>query len=395
MRKVNTKGIVNEQKIWELCIEFIRSIDTNLVEFNLVYAYIVYLFTKEYHFTNTITNKMVFMSCFNDIGRLNANEKNSRSDIETYLFLKYFSPIKNFAKNILNDEKTIYSKVFLIAKEYTTNLIEQNNPIEAYSTIDKTDIDINIYNKLSKIIKKYDIKEELNSMHYKCIVYNLISSVIFKPRESTKLITMLASLFEMYSPQTLFHSKSCAEIAYYIAKKMKKSKVDTKKIYVAGLVHDLGKVKVPRTILEKNGKLTDLEFVEMKKHVTYTRELLGNNLDFDIIEIACRHHEKINGSGYPMHLDKDKLTENQKILQVADLVSALTGKRSYKGEWSVTDVINELTNCVNKELIDRNVYNIVVKYKNGIMSISKNSKNSANKIFDHIGREREELLKNE
>ncbi len=393
MRTPNVKNVVSEKKIWELCIEFISTIDRNLVEYNLVLAYIVYLISKERRLGEGNIKKMVFISCFHDIGRLNAKERNSTSEIETYLFLKYFSPMKNFAKVVLKDESNDYSNIFHFAKKYTTLLIEQNNPYDAFNAIDKRDFDIKVYKTLEKVLKIFDLKEELNSMHYKCVIYSLIQKSIYKRNENAKLITMLSSLFEMYSKQTLFHSKSCAQIAYFIAKKIKRPTLDTKKIYVAGLIHDLGKVRVPKTILEKDSKLTDEEYVEMKKHVIYTRKLLRHIIDFDIIELACRHHEKINGTGYPMHLDRDHMTLNQKIIQVADIVSALTGKRSYKSAWSADDVIKELTYIQNHDLIDKDVYNIVVKYKKQIMKITDTTQQTAENIFAKIETERIRLVK--
>ena len=393
MRKPNCSNVISEKKIWEIGIEFIRCVDKKLVEYNLVLAYIVYLLCKESKFSYKITKKMIFASCFNDIGKLSASSKKSTPEIETYLFLKYFSPVKDFAEIIINPKKNKYAKTLYFAKKYTTFLVEQNDAMQAYACLDRRDYDYKIFELQGKILKKYDVKQELNSVHYKTIVYSLISKMMFKQSESAELITMLSSLFEMYSSQTLFHSKTCAYIAYYLSLKMRQGREENAKVYVAGLCHDLGKVKVPRTILEKDGRLTDDEFKIMKSHVIYTRELLNHRAEFDIIEMASRHHEKIDGSGYPNKLDGDHMTQSQKIIQVADLISALTGKRSYKEAWTVDDVVKELTYCVNHNTIDKDVVNCFIKHKKKIMNISNMILNEAKKVYDKIDNERNMLIK--
>ena len=393
MRIPKIESVVSEKKIWELCIDFISTIDKELVEYNLVLAYINYLLAREAKFSEKDMNRMVFISCFQDIGRLNAKERNSSSEIETYLFLKYFSPMEKFAKTVLYDESNKYSYLFYFAKKYTSLLIEKNNPLEAFNALERSNYIGNVYKLLDNVLKKKDIKEELNSMHYKCIIYTLIQKILFKREESTKFITMLSSLFEMYSKQTLFHSTSCAEIAYFIALKMKRPSVDAKKIYLSGLVHDLGKVRVPKSILEKDSKLNDDEFIQMKKHVIYTRKLLKHHLDFDIVEMAARHHEKLDGSGYPMHLDGDHMTLNQKIIQVSDIVSALTLKRSYKAAWSIEDVVKELKNMASKNLIDNDICKVVEKYNKQILKITQNLQKNAESVFAKIEVERNNLTK--
>ncbi len=228
-------------------------------------------------------------------------------------------------------------------------------------------------------------------MHYKTVVYKYISKMIFSHKEKNQFFTMLSSLFEMYSAQTLYHSKVTAILAYKIAKSMKIKNDRCKKIYVAGLAHDLGKVCIPLKILEKPDKLTDSEYSKMKKHVEFTKEILKNKMDYDIIEIAYRHHERIDGTGYPNKISGNNLTIDQEILQVADVISALIAKRSYKEAWSLDKTIaildeNALNNKLSTEVIDCFKNN-----KDKILKASKSLMLQADKIYEKLNKEREML----
>jgi putative nucleotidyltransferase with HDIG domain len=202
---------------------------------------------------------------------------------------------------------------------------------------------------------------------------------------------MLSSLFEMYSAQTLYHSKVTAIIAYKLAKYMKIKNVRCKKIYVAGLAHDLGKVCIPLKILEKPDKLTDTEYNRMKKHVEYTKEILTFKMDYDIIEIAYRHHEKMDGTGYPNKIKGQNLTIDQQILQVADVISALIAKRSYKEAWSIEKTISILEDSATNNKLSLPVIECFKKNQVKILKASTILMNQADKIYAKLNKERDEL----
>lgn len=398
MRVPDCADIVSAKNLWKIAIEFISRVDYELMEYNLKLAYIVYLLCKAEGVSKKKTTYMVFMACFNDIGKHHIAKEGSSAAIETYLFLKYFSPIKDYAEITLdnyNSKKSYKGKqsLFYICRKYTTNLVEQNDKDQAFACLARPDFEEKDYKKLYKVISRNNLTYELNSAHYKTVVYTLISTMMFKGKERDELINMLSSLFEMYSIQTLYHSKITASVAYLLAKNMHISHSDRAKVYVAGLCHDLGKVQIPLEILEKAGKLTDEEYGVMKTHVIHTKEILAHNLDFDIIEIAARHHEKLDGSGYPNHIDGDHLTKCQKVLQVADIISALMGKRSYKASWSAEKTIEILNSEVDNKRLDKNVVECFIDNQNKIIKVSKKLMDEADKKYEKINRERDYLIR--
>lgn len=402
MREPSCTAIVPAKNLWEIAIDFISRIDEKQMEFNLKYAYFTYKLCKLEHVPGRITKKLVFLSCFNEVGKLYSNEKSSDTKIETYLFLKYFSPLKNYADVLLYENKKMklsasYSDGLRLAlsKKYTKYLFELNDKDAALDKImeEKKNYQYLDIMALNNIVHKTDIFYEINSIHYKTVIYKYISSMIFGRSERIKFFTMLSSLFEMYSAQTLYHSKLTAIIAYKIARLMKINNIRSKKIYVAGLSHDLGKVCIPLKILEKPDKLTDREYSTMKKHVTFTKEILKNKMDYDIIEIAYRHHEKLDGSGYPSKLKGDQMTIDQKILQVADIISALMAKRSYKEAWSAKKTISILDEMVDGNKLDKSVVDCFKNNQDKIIKTSEKLMTQAEKIYEKINKEREELNK--
>ena len=379
MIEPNCRSIVPSKNLWEIGIDFIDKIDDKLMDFNLKYAYITYMLCKLSKTSKKKTKKFVFLACFNNVGKLYVNENASNPLVETYLFLKYFSPLNSFAEVLLyeykgykNIKSVVDGSKLQLAKRFTEELLRFDNKTQALNLVlqDQTIYGYIDIIALKKLVKNVDIFYEFNSKHYKTVIYKFISKMMFSYHEKNEFFTMLSSLFEMYSAQTLYHSKVTAILGYKLAKFMKIKKDRCKKIYVAGLAHDLGKVCIPLRILEKPDKLTDREYSNMKKHVEFTKSILKDKMDFDIIEIAYRHHERIDGSGYPNKVSGKELTIDQKILQVADVVSALIAKRSYKEAWSIDKTIEILDDNVKNDKLSLEVVECFKRNRDKILKAS-------------------------
>ncbi|MBR6253676.1 MAG: HD domain-containing protein [Clostridia bacterium] len=105
----------------------------------------------------------------------------------------------------------------------------------------------------------------------------------------------------------------------------------SKQCILGAYMHDVGKIKIPSNILQKNGKLTDEEFEIMKLHTVYGYEICMSYEQFKYLApIARYHHENLDGSGYPDHLTDDEIPEEAKLIKIADIWDALTQRRQYK-----------------------------------------------------------------
>jgi HD-GYP domain-containing protein (c-di-GMP phosphodiesterase class II) len=148
----------------------------------------------------------------------------------------------------------------------------------------------------------------------------------------------IRSLMEVSSHDyyTYTHSVDVSVYAIGFANYLNFSHEEIKDIGYAALMHDIGKSRIPGTIINKNGKLTLEEFERMKKHPIHSHDLLlfYGETNSDILVATLQHHEKKHGNGYPYGLKAHEMHEFSKIIALADVFSALTTKRSYKEAYS-------------------------------------------------------------
>ena len=144
-------------------------------------------------------------------------------------------------------------------------------------------------------------------------------------------IKVVASTVEVRDPYTAGHQRRVATLARAIASEMGLTDHQTEGIFMAGVVHDLGKIYVPAEILAKPSRLNEIEFNLIRTHSQVGYELL-KTIDFPwpIAQIVYQHHERLNGSGYPQGLLSDQILIEAKIICVADVVEAMASHRPYR-----------------------------------------------------------------
>ena len=165
-----------------------------------------------------------------------------------------------------------------------------------------------------------------------------------------------ANIVDYKSPFTSRHSIGVAEKAAQYAKYIGYDVLDIEKMYLAGALHDIGKMAVGNEILEKPDKLTDEEFDKMKNHVGYTYLILSQVDGFeDIRDWAALHHEKLNGKGYPFGKTADELNEQERIMACVDIYQALTEERPYKKGMSHEKTCDILDEMAEKGFVDADI----------------------------------------
>jgi putative nucleotidyltransferase with HDIG domain len=152
-----------------------------------------------------------------------------------------------------------------------------------------------------------------------------------------------AEIIDAKSSFTARHSLMVAEYARLIAQQMGFSREEQRRIYRAGLLHDIGKLGVSSRILDKPGRLNRRELAEIKEHPRHTWEILKRVKAFeDFAMMASLHHEKLDGSGYPWGRTEEELDMPARVLVVADIYQAVTESRAYRVGLSAADAMEIL-----------------------------------------------------
>lgn len=182
--------------------------------------------------------------------------------------------------------------------------------------------------------KYYNTVEEYNvSMERE--VAEKTEEILEQQRKTKELfvqtVTALSDAVDAKDRYTSGHSKRVAEYARMIAARMGKDKEEQDEIYRAGLLHDVGKIRVPAEIINKAGKLTDEEFNIIKLHPVTGYHILSGISGNEYIAAAAKyHHERFDGKGYPNGLSGENIPEVARILSVADAYDAMASNRSYR-----------------------------------------------------------------
>ena len=139
------------------------------------------------------------------------------------------------------------------------------------------------------------------------------------------------------------HSDRVSEYSVLIGEKLGLGEDDIKRLRVGGLFHDVGKIGVPDSILQKDGKLSDDEYSEIKNHPTIGAHILSTATIFqDIIPIVKHHHERYDGRGYPGQLKGEEIPYLARIAAVADAFDAMTSRRVYRDSLPIDVVTQEI-----------------------------------------------------
>jgi len=159
------------------------------------------------------------------------------------------------------------------------------------------------------------------------------------------IVRAISLTVEVKDPYTAGHQKRVALLARLLAKKLGLPPGTIEGIYVAGTIHDLGKISVPAEILSKPATLTAIEFSLIKTHPDVGYEILKPiQFPWPIAEMVRQHHERMDGSGYPRGLKGEEILLEARILAVADVVEAISSHRPYRPALGLERAMEELKN---------------------------------------------------
>lgn len=157
-------------------------------------------------------------------------------------------------------------------------------------------------------------------------------------------IKTLTITSEAKDPYTAGHQRRVSDLSRAIAQEMGLPENVVDGIRMAGLTHDIGKIRVPSEILGKPSKLNDIEFQLVKTHPEVGYALLKDvEFPWPVADIVLQHHERINGSGYPKRLKGPDIRIEAKIIAIADVVEAISSTRPYRQSLGVEAALEQIS----------------------------------------------------
>ena len=365
---------------------------------------------------------LCFLTMVHDVGAYKTEEINNMVQFETgnvwnhsiygYLFLKYLSPFSELAPVILYHhtdcdklagisglQRDLLKWAQMVNLSDRVDVCIQTgegvNIIEYLERFSDRKFSSEVIDLFKKAEKRDQILEKLgdsaNQRKISKEVFEALGNPSFSRKEIETYLKMVVYAIDFRSPFTVIHTITTTSISQELARLMGMQEIEITQIYYGALLHDLGKIGIPVEILEYPGKLSPQAMKIMKTHVDITEEIMNGEMEPVIANIALRHHEKIDGSGYPRGLKGEVLTPSERIVAIADIVSALNGRRSYKDAFGKEKIVGILTEMKEDGLLCEKTVDVMIRHFDEIMVNVRNTCEPVLNVYDHINIEFTEL----
>ena len=353
--------------------------------------------------------KLVWTTLFHDIGLFHKIEGQELDVAENdggyshaeygYLFLRQFSPFPEYAKLVryhhadweqIEEAQDLsepfkrvvrYLKLIDSADLYGIDHPEQNAKECLEEVVCRNE---NPYAKTvgKEILRKF-IEAPLpdfQEMH-ECLIQRL-NGIPVTDEEREAMLRTLINAIDFRSHYTAIHCSIMVKVSDTIGGLAGLNPEEQEKLHIGAMLHDLGKISIPFRILESSGKLEGEDWEVIKSHVSITEELLLGRIDEEILQTAVRHHETIDGKGYPKQIDGNSLTKSQRIAAVADIISALSEERSYKKAFPPEKILEILQSMKDNGKICGDILELVKAHQGVIFRTAKEANQEAVGVYD-------------
>jgi HD-GYP domain-containing protein (c-di-GMP phosphodiesterase class II) len=182
-----------------------------------------------------------------------------------------------------------------------------------------------------------------------------------------QIAILFSKVIDFRSQYTLTHSIGVASCAEMLGKALDMTDEQCQGLRIAGLLHDTGKLYIPKSILEKPAALVQDEINIIRKHSYYTYSILKRIPYISTInKWASYHHERLDGTGYPFHYTQDEIPEGSRILAISDIFTALMEDRPYRAGMSIDETFENINSMADNNYLDKNIVKILFQNKDAI-----------------------------
>jgi HD-GYP domain-containing protein (c-di-GMP phosphodiesterase class II) len=209
--------------------------------------------------------------------------------------------------------------------------------------------------------KKHNKIININNLNKNCLFELLNEIALVKYKQIKDIIEVIVLLINEKDKYTKEHSVRVSKYSYLLGLELNLSENDLISLQLAALLHDLGKIGVSDRVLKKPGKLSCIEFEEMKEHSNKANKIISN-IDClkHLAPFIKYHHERYDGKGYPNNLKGEEIPLFSRIILIADTVDAMMSTRPYRKGLNLKQVIDELKLCSGTQF-DPNLVKLFIK----------------------------------
>lgn len=405
--------IINDNELLQIIHNTLNEIDERLINHGFRVAYLLReMMIQDGSYSEEEIRDMSMVAILHDIGAYKTDEIDAMLGFESrhiwqhavygYLFLKYLSPLKQWSSVVLYHHVSFQdykrydipypklTQMLHLADHCDIYLIRKEKfPDDFKHRLSKEEYDPNIISLLTKTVQRSDVVETITKYQHEP---KLMDALHFSEQEVLQYISLISYSIDFQSKHMVAHTITTTSIAKSLGTLLNLPDLQIQKLMYGALLHDIGKVATPVSILEKPGKLTASEMKIMREHVTHSIHILEGSMNQEIVQIAVRHHEKLNGKGYPYGLSEKDLSLEERILAVADIFSALSGKRSYKEAFDKQQMMEILYQMAKEGSIDISIVDICQKHFHDIMENIETDCIPLLSTYHHIEYEYEHIL---
>lgn len=345
--------LIDAGEIIRIVRRTLSKIDPRLVDHGERVAYIAHKIYEQCPDRSDFDFSKLFVLCLlHDIGAYKTNEIDDMVRFETevpfdhalygYLFLKNTTHLADYAEALLyhhtdyaalkqkNCRCARYAEMIHLADRVDILLHASKPDLNNLRPMAGTRFHPDDVEALLAAARKEDLMEALRSGAYQADIPRFSDSLTIGSGEILDYLKLLVYAIDFRSPYTVTHTADTTIISLETGKLLGLGAHDLQALYIGAFLHDIGKIAIPHDILEKPGRLTPEEFAVIQRHIPEGEEILRGVVSDEICNIALRHHEKLDGSGYARGLTEQALTFPERIVAVSDILGALTQRRSYK-----------------------------------------------------------------
>jgi HD-GYP domain-containing protein (c-di-GMP phosphodiesterase class II) len=199
-----------------------------------------------------------------------------------------------------------------------------------------------------------------------------------------KYIEMIVFSIDFRSSQTVIHTVAATCVAGFLAALSGVDEDEIEMIKTGAMLHDIGKIGIPVHILESTDRLSDSDMAIMRTHVGITEQILEGSVHDVVRHVAVKHHEKLDGSGYPGRLSGHDIAFFDRIVAVADILSALYGARTYKDGYPKERIIGLLNDMSEQKLLDSKIVALSVGHYDEIIEAVERDSQPVIQVYNAI-----------